>query len=103
MTRVVQSPAAELDLEDIWLAIAADNPTAATEKICAPSARGSAGWPIIPGSARAAPTFGRRCECWSRGRHIIFYETHPDTDEGPVDRVEVIRVVDGRRDLSNLL
>lgn len=34
--------------------------------------------------------------------YVILYETHPDTDEGEVDAVEIIRVVDGRRDLAAL-
>jgi toxin ParE1/3/4 len=34
--------------------------------------------------------------------YLILFETHPDTDEGPVDDVEIIRVVDGRRDLARL-
>lgn len=33
---------------------------------------------------------------------IMLYETVPDTDEGPVDEVIVVRVVDGRRDLMTL-
>jgi len=36
------------------------------------------------------------------GPYLILFETHPDTDEGQVDQVEIIRVVDGRRDLTNL-
>jgi len=31
--------------------------------------------------------------------YLILFETHPDTDDGPVDWVEIVRVVDGRRDL----
>ncbi|WP_313906146.1 hypothetical protein [Rhizobium leguminosarum] len=34
--------------------------------------------------------------------HVILYETHPDTDEGEVQAVEIVRVVDGRRDLAAL-
>jgi toxin ParE1/3/4 len=34
------------------------------------------------------------------GPYLILYQTHPDTDEGPVDEVEVVRVIDGRRDLT---
>ena len=34
--------------------------------------------------------------------YLILFETHPGTDDGPVDRVEIIRVVDGRRDLTHL-
>jgi toxin ParE1/3/4 len=37
------------------------------------------------------------------GPYLILFETHPDTDEGPVDEVEIVRVVDGRRDLTHLL
>jgi toxin ParE1/3/4 len=34
--------------------------------------------------------------------YLILFETHPDADEGPVREVEIIRVVDGRRDLAQL-
>ncbi|MBY2909865.1 type II toxin-antitoxin system RelE/ParE family toxin [Rhizobium leguminosarum] len=34
--------------------------------------------------------------------YVILYETHPDTDEGEVDAVEIVRMVDGRRDLAAL-
>jgi toxin ParE1/3/4 len=36
------------------------------------------------------------------GRYLILFETYPDTDVGPVERVEIVRVVDGRRDLTAL-
>jgi toxin ParE1/3/4 len=36
------------------------------------------------------------------GSYLILYETHPDTDEGPVEAVEIVRVVHGRRDLRSL-
>ena len=35
------------------------------------------------------------------GPYLILYETHPDTDDGPIDEVEIVRVVDGRRDLTS--
>jgi toxin ParE1/3/4 len=34
--------------------------------------------------------------------YLILYRTDPDTNEGPVGTVEIIRVVDGRRDLSGI-
>jgi toxin ParE1/3/4 len=37
------------------------------------------------------------------GPYLIFYETQPDTDEGPVETVGIVRVVDGRRDLTALI
>ncbi|WP_363791155.1 hypothetical protein [Mesorhizobium sp.] len=33
---------------------------------------------------------------------LLLYETIPDTDDGLVEQVEIVRVVDGRRDLSRL-
>lgn len=34
--------------------------------------------------------------------YLILYETTPDADDGPIARVEIVRVVDGRRDLAGL-
>ncbi len=36
------------------------------------------------------------------GSYLVLYELHPDTEEGPVESVEIVRVVDGRRELSGL-
>ena len=35
--------------------------------------------------------------------YVLLYRTIPDSDEGPVDAVEVIRVIDGRRNLHGLV
>lgn len=34
--------------------------------------------------------------------YLIMYRTEPDTDEGPIVAVEIVRIVDGRRELSHL-
>ena len=34
------------------------------------------------------------------GPYLILYQTRPDTDDGPIAEVEIVRVVDGRRDLT---
>jgi len=34
--------------------------------------------------------------------YLILYEATPDTDDGAVSVIEVVRVVDGRRDLKAL-
>jgi toxin ParE1/3/4 len=34
--------------------------------------------------------------------YLILYRTDPDTDEGQVSTVEIVRVIDGRRDLSGI-
>jgi toxin ParE1/3/4 len=36
------------------------------------------------------------------GPYLILFKTRPDTNEDPVDEVEIVRVVDGRRDLTRL-
>ena len=59
-------------------------------------------WRIFPGLGRVAPTFDRP-RVLVEGPYLILFETHPDTDEGPIDRVEIVRVVDGRRDLPNVI
>jgi toxin ParE1/3/4 len=35
--------------------------------------------------------------------YLLLYRTDPDRDEGPIATVEIIRVVDGRRNLSEIL
>ena len=32
--------------------------------------------------------------------YLLLYETMPDTDEGPVQVVEIVRLIDGRRNLK---
>jgi toxin ParE1/3/4 len=101
VTRVFRSPAAERDLEDIWLTIATDNPTAATRMVRALGARIDrlAEHPRLgPRRRDLRPTVRVLVE----GPYLILFETHPDTDEGPVDQVEIVRVVDGRRDLTSV-
>ena len=34
------------------------------------------------------------------GNYLILYELHPDRDDEPVEWVEVVTIVDGRRDLT---
>jgi len=34
--------------------------------------------------------------------YLLLYETVPDTDDGPIERAEIVRVVHGHRDLSRL-
>ncbi len=102
MTRVDLSPAAECDLEEIWLAIAADSPHAATRVVRAVGARIDQ----LADHPRLGP---RRLDLQVRARvlvegpYLVLYETHPDTDDGPIDWVGIVRVVDGRRDLPRVL
>jgi len=36
------------------------------------------------------------------GPYLILYETHPDNEDGGIDQVEIVRIIDGRRNLKNL-
>jgi hypothetical protein len=36
------------------------------------------------------------------GVYLLLYETHPDSDDGPVDEIEIVRVVHGHRDLTRV-
>jgi toxin ParE1/3/4 len=102
MTPVFRSPAAERDPEDIWLTIAADDPTAATRIVHATGARIDrlGEYPRLgPRRPDVRPTMRVSVET----PYLILFETHPDEDEGAIDRGEILRVVDGRRNLSNLI
>ena len=89
-------------MEEIWLTIAADNPSAATRIVRAIGARIDqlADHPRL-GPRR--PDIQRAARVLVEGPYLILFETHPDTDEGLVEWVEIVRVIDGRRDLPNLL
>ena len=84
------------------MTIAADNPSAATRVVRAIGARIDqlADHPRL-GPRR--PDIQRAARVLVEGPYLILFETHPDTDEGLVERVEIVRVIDGRRDLPNLL
>jgi toxin ParE1/3/4 len=101
VTQVIILPAADRDLEDIWLTIAADDPPTATRIVRAIGA-------MIDGLAKHPRLGPRRPDIRSavrmlvEGPYVILFETRPDTDEGPIDEVDIVRVVDGRRELTKL-
>jgi toxin ParE1/3/4 len=95
------TPQAREDLIEIYAYIGLDNPSAA-ERI----------FEVVHGKARLLlnhPRLGVRrpeirpsARVLLEGPYIILYETHPDNDEGVISEVEIVRIVDGRRDLKNL-
>ena len=98
--KLVWSPRAREDLLEIYIAIGLDNPDAAERLYTAMESKAEllgrhprlgVRRPEIHGSARIL----------IEGTYLILYETHPDTDEGPIETVEIVRVVDGRRDLTS--
>ena len=100
--RLVWTPQAEEDLIDIYSFISLDSPAAADRilnklessvEVLARNPRLFQRRPDIRPSARVL----------IEGPYLVLYEIHPDSDDGPVREVEIVRVVDGRRDLKNLL
>ena len=97
----VWSPRARADLLDIYITIGRDSPSAAERlydrieaKVALLGAQPRMGMrrPDIRPSTRilvAAP-------------YLVLYEIVPDSDDGPVESIEIVRVVDARRDLRSL-
>lgn len=95
------TPQAREDLIEIYIYIGLDNPAAAERIFETVQAKAE--------SLRNYPRLGvRRPEiCPSarilvEGPYLILYETHPDSDQGVIDEVEIVRIVDGRRNLKSL-
>jgi toxin ParE1/3/4 len=98
---IVISPQADVELEEIWLSIAVDDPAAATRVVRELGAK--------IGLLAQYPRLGRRrsdihpgMRGLVEGRYVILYETHPDTDDGPIREVEIVHIVHGHRDLRSL-
>ncbi|HWF94652.1 MAG TPA: type II toxin-antitoxin system RelE/ParE family toxin [Xanthobacteraceae bacterium] len=94
-------PAAESDLEDIWSTIAADDPLTATRIVRTIGAK-IGGLAQHPRLGPRRPDIQPAVRMLVEGPYLILFETHPDTDVGPIDEVDIVRVVDGRRDLTKL-
>ena len=100
MTRLIRSPAAERDLQNIWLTIAADRPAAAT-RMLRKIGRSIERLIDYPRLGPRRPDI-RPARMLVEGPYLILFQTHPDADEGPIEPVEIVRVVDGRQDLRKL-
>jgi toxin ParE1/3/4 len=98
---LVWTPQAREDLIEIYTYIGLDDPSAAERIFDAVEAKTQL-------LARYRRLGVRRSDIRPSARmlvegpYLILYETHPDGDEGSVDEVEIVRIVDGRRNLKNL-
>jgi toxin ParE1/3/4 len=100
--KVLWSPQAREDLLDIYVAIGLDNPSAAERIYTALEER------VL--QLESSPRLGVRRQEISpsvrllvEGLYLVLYETHPDSDDGPVESVEIVRIVHGHRDLARIL
>jgi toxin ParE1/3/4 len=99
--RVVITARAERDLEDIWLSIAVNNPRVATRVVRALGRKIDllAEFPRI-GTHR--PDIRPQMRMLVQRPYLVLYEVHPDADCAAVTTIEIVRAVDGRRDLRRL-
>ena len=95
------TPQAREDLIEMYTYVGLDNPSAAERIFDAIQAKSQllVEYPRI-GVRR--PDIRPSTRMLIQGPCLILYETHPDTDEGLIDEVEIVRIVDGRRNLKNL-
>jgi toxin ParE1/3/4 len=99
--KLLWTPQAEEDLLDIYYFIALDNPEAADRILAGLQSRVE----MLARNPRLClrrPDIRPSTRVLVEGPYLVLYETHPDTDEGPINAVEIVRIVDGRRNLKNL-
>lgn len=99
--RLIWRPEAREDLLQIYLFIALDDPPAAERFYDAIEARANA-LTIYPRLGPRRQDLRPAMRLLVEGNYVILYETHPNSDHGPINEVEIVRVVDGRRDLTSL-
>jgi toxin ParE1/3/4 len=100
-TNVLWRPQAREDLLDIYVAIGLDNPLAA-ERVYSTLEERVLQLRSTPRLGARRPEIAPSARILVEGVYLILYETHPDTDEGTVESVKIVRVVHGHRDLTRL-
>jgi toxin ParE1/3/4 len=98
---LVWTPQAREDLIEIYTYIGLDNPSAAERIFDAVEAKTQL-LVRYPRLGVRRPDIRPSARMLVEGPYLILYETRPDGDEGSVDEVEIVRIVDGRRNLKNL-
>lgn len=92
--RIVRSPAAENDLIDIWFGIAGDSPPAADRFLDAIAER-ILQLATFPESGPLRPDIGAGVRALAIGNYLVLYRLAEQ-------RIEIVRVVHGARDVSAL-
>jgi toxin ParE1/3/4 len=92
MPRLVQTSRAEQDLVEIWCEIAKRDERAA-DRVLELIKRRCEVWLQFRYGGEAYPAFGHDMRWFPAGHYVIFYR--PDNDG-----IQVVRVVDGRRNLE---
>jgi toxin ParE1/3/4 len=94
-------PDAEADLIEIYLTIALDNQSAA-ERVYAAMKERAALLAEYPRMGQRRRELAPPARALVVGAYLILYKTYPDSDDMPVERIDVVRVVHGSRDLRRV-
>jgi toxin ParE1/3/4 len=89
------------DLLEIYVYIGLENPTAAERIFDAIQARAES-LAEYPRMGVRRPDIRQSTRMLIEGPYLILYETHPDSDEKSIVEIEIVRIVDGRRNLKSL-
>ncbi len=95
------TPQAREDLIEIYTYIGYENPSAAERVFDSVQAKAQ----LLAESPRLGvrrPEIRPSARMLVEGPYLILYETHPDSDEGGIDEIEIVRIIDGRRSLKHL-
>ncbi len=100
MTPTVKiGPRADEDLLQIYIDVGLEDPKKAERAFLSVRARiESLGQ--FPRSGFRRPELGKGTRVLIEGAYLILYRTLPDTDEGELRSVDVMRVLHGRRDVA---
>ncbi len=98
---LVWRPQALEDLRDIYVTIGIDNEEAA-ERVYSALEVCAGMLPDFPRMGPRRPEITLTARILVEGSYLVLYELNPDTEDGPVDSVEVVRTIHGHRDLTRL-
>jgi toxin ParE1/3/4 len=99
--RLIWSKLAREALLEIYVAVSLENPTAAERLYDRIESRVSA-LASQPRMGQRRPDVSPDARVLVQNPYLILYQTYPADDESPVLTVEIVAVVDGRRDLEAL-
>jgi toxin ParE1/3/4 len=95
-------PQAKADLLDIYLVIGLENPQAAERVFDTLEVRARQ-LSLYPRLGGRRPDIRTGMRLLVEGPYLILYEALPDADDGVVQQVVIVRVIDGRRDVVRVL
>jgi toxin ParE1/3/4 len=95
------TPQAREDLLEIYVTIGFDNADAA-ERLYTAIEEKAVLLLNHPRLGVRRPEIASSARMLVEGMYLLLYETHPNTDDGAIDEVEIVRVVHGRRDLTRI-